>query len=130
MAVMGNARRGMFRDDLNLPLHLKYKAPPPEDTIGYDWKGACCGVEMTIRQESMMLEIWLTRAEKADPILQKWLKSVYTTYRAKKYLIAVFESGKDDLYESTRNLLLYNRRRGAEKAVQQEKMRHAAALND
>ena len=87
-------------------------------------------MEMTIRQESMMLEIWLTRAEKADPILQKWLKSVYTTYRAKKYLIAVFESGKDDLYESTRNLLLYNRRRGAEKAVQQEKMRHAAALND
>lgn len=84
---------------------------------------------MTIRQESMMLEIWLTNAEKADPVLQEWLKSVYATYSTKKYLIAVFESGKDNLYESTRDLLLYNRCRSAEETVRQEKKAQTLSMS-
>lgn len=36
-------------------------------------------------------------------------------------MVAVFESGKGDLYENMRDLLLFNRRRSAEKAVQQAK---------
>ena len=35
--------------------------------------------------------------------------------------MAVFLSGEEDLYQQTRDLLLYNRRRLAEKEVQAEK---------
>ena len=43
-------------------------------------------------------------------------------------MVAVFESGKGDLYENTRDLLLFNRRRSAEKAVQQEKKQRAVSM--
>ena len=36
-------------------------------------------------------------------------------------MVAVFLSGEEDLYQQTRDLLLYNRRRQAEKEVQAEK---------
>lgn len=48
----------------------------------------------------------------------------------KKYMVAVFESGKGDLYENTRDLLLFNRRRSAEKAVQQAKSSAPWAWSD
>ena len=84
-------------------------------------------MEMNVRVDKKVVEIWLTNAEKVDPILREGLKDVYAKYKAKKYLVAVFESGGDDLYENTRDLLLYNRRRSAEKAVQEEKKQRAAA---
>ena len=52
----------------------------------------------------------------AEPV-----NELYTEYKAKKYVVAVFESGSGDLYENTRDLLLLNQRRTAEKSVQQEK---------
>lgn len=75
-----------------------------------------------------LIQIWLTKEEKVDPVLQESLKPLYAKYTAKHYMVAVFESGEGDLYESTRDLLIYNRRRSAEKAVQQEKMHRAAAF--
>ena len=36
--------------------------------------------------------------------------------------MAVFLSGEEELYPQTRELLLYNRRSSAEKAVQQQKV--------
>ena len=54
-------------------------------------------------------------------ILMYRLNELYTEYKAKKYVVAVFESGSGDLYENTRDLLLLNQRRTAEKSVQQEK---------
>lgn len=35
-------------------------------------------------------------------------------------MVAVFYSGEEDLYQQTRDLLLYNRRRVAEKQVQEQ----------
>lgn len=84
-------------------------------------------MEMNVREDKKIVEIWLTNAEKIDPILREGLKEVYARYKAKKYLVAVFESGGGDLYENARDLLLYNRRRSAEKAVQEEKTQRAAA---
>lgn len=75
-----------------------------------------------------LVQIWLTKEEKADPVLRESLKPLYAKYKVEKYMVAVFESGEGDLYESTRDLLLYNRRRSAEKAVQREKKRRNAAL--
>ena len=76
-------------------------------------------MEMNVRDDQKLVEIWLTNAEKIDPVLREGLKEIYAKYKTKKYMVAVFESGKGDLYENTRDLLLFNRRRSAAKAVQQ-----------
>ena len=78
-------------------------------------------MEMNIHDDTQIVEIWLTNAEKTDPVLQDELKGIYAEYKAKKYMVAVFQSGQGDLYENTRDLLLFNRRRAAERAVQARK---------
>ncbi len=85
-------------------------------------------MEMSIRDDQKIVEIWLTNAEKIDPVLRDWLKEIYAKYNAKKYMVAVFESGRGDLYENTRDLLIFNRRRSAEKAVQQVKKQQAVGM--
>lgn len=85
-------------------------------------------MEMDVRDDKKIVEIWLTNAEKNDPVLRESLKDVYAKYKAKKYLVAVFESGSGDLYQYTRDLLIYNRRRSAQRAVQQEKKQRTASM--
>lgn len=76
---------------------------------------------MDIREQSKVVELWLTNEEKNDPALRESLKPIYKQYREQKYLVAVFLSGGEDLYQQTRDLLLYNRQRLAEKEIQAEK---------
>ena len=78
-------------------------------------------MRMEIRDESKTVELWLTREEKDDLAFWESLKPIYQEYKEQKYLVAVFLSGEEDLYQQTRDLLLYNRRRQAEKEVQAEK---------
>lgn len=87
-----------------------------------------CGVEVNARQDIKMLEIWLSNSEKSDPRMQDKLKNIYNSYKSRKYLIAVFVSGKDDLYNSTQELLSYNRRRNAEETVQQARRQQAVGI--
>ena len=91
---------------------------PKEENYG---KGDESRLRMEIRDESKIVELWLTREEKDDPALRESLKPMYQKYKEQKYLVAVFLSGEEDLYQQTRDLLLYNRRREAEKEVQAEK---------
>ena len=72
-------------------------------------------------QERKILEIWLTKAEKADPELNLYLKNLYKKYSSKKYLVAVFESGEKDLYQNTLDLLAFNKVRTAELNVMRAK---------
>ena len=76
---------------------------------------------MEVREQSKIVELWLTREERDDPAFRESLKPMYQKYKEQKYLVAVFLSGEEDLYQQTRDLLLYNRRRQAEKEVQAEK---------
>ena len=76
---------------------------------------------MEIREQSKIVELWLTRKERDDPAFRESLKPIYQEYKEQKYLVAVFLSGEEDLYQQTRDLLLYNRRRLAGKEVQAEK---------
>ena len=78
-------------------------------------------MRMTINEDSKVVGIWLTKAEKDDVGLRESLQPLYKLYREQKYLVAVYMSGEQDLYENTRDLLLYNRRRAAEKEVQAAK---------
>ena len=64
-----------------------------------------------------LVEVWLTNEEKKDPSVQEQLQAMYGEYKKKKYMVAVFYSGEEDLYENIRALLSYNKRRSAERNV-------------
>ena len=85
-------------------------------------------MEINIHDDKKMVEVWLTRAEKQDEALQQELKPLYAQYKKKKYIVAVFESGEQDLYQNTLALLSYNKRRIPELEMMREKqMRQAVA---
>ena len=44
-------------------------------------------MEMTVKDERKLVEIWLTNAEKSDPVLRAGLQGIYDTYKKKKYLV-------------------------------------------
>lgn len=88
-------------------------------------KGDGKSVEMNVRDEQKTVDIWLTNAEKNDPEIRRSLEEIYREYQQKKYLVAVFESGSQDLYQNTLDLLRYNRRRSAEREVLREKKQRA-----
>ena len=75
---------------------------------------------MEMHINNKIVEIWLTRAERDDPILRKELKAVCTEY-GRKYTVAIFESGNGDLYLNTLDLLRHNRQLSAEEAVLRSK---------
>lgn len=83
-------------------------------------------MEINVKDEKRMVEIWLSNAEKMDPVLRESLKDIYDKFKKKKYLVAVFESGEKDLYQGTLDLLAYNKRRCAELEVQREKKQRRA----
>ena len=85
-------------------------------------------MEINIHDDKKMVEVWLTRAEKQDEALQQELKPLYAQYKKKKYMVAVFESGEQDLYQNTLAMLSYNKRRIPELEMMREKqMRQAVA---
>lgn len=85
-------------------------------------------MEINVRDDKQLVDIWLTNAEKNDPKIREGLKDIYDKYKKKKYLVAVFESGGKSLYRSTLDLLAYNKRRCAELDVQREKKQRAAGM--
>ena len=74
-------------------------------------------MQTKIHESTQIVEVMLTHAEQADEEVKKQLQELYAQYKGTKYTVAVFLSGKRDLYEDTRDLLLFNRRRAAERAV-------------
>ena len=69
------------------------------------------------------MEVWLTNQEKQDESLREQLKNFYQQYREKKYIVAVYMSGDQDLMEETSALLCYNRKRLAEQEVRRKRAR-------
>lgn len=85
-------------------------------------------MKIDVLDKEKIVEVWLTNAEKASPALQSELKALYAEYKPKKYMVAVYESGRGNLFDDTLALLQYNKRRSAERIVQQEKRRRAAGM--
>ena len=75
-------------------------------------------MQTRIHEPAKIVEVMLTHAEQGDETVKQQLQELYTRYKGTKYTVAVFLSGSRDLYEDTRDLLLFNRRRAAERAVQ------------
>ena len=67
-----------------------------------------------MREEQKIVDIWLAKGEDGER-----LRDVYDAYRG--YTVVVFRSGDRDLTEETSALLCYNRRRTAEREVEQNR---------
>ena len=78
-------------------------------------------MEIDVNEQTRIVSVWLSSAEKRDAELRERLKPMYRRYHKDKYLVAVFESGEQNLEGLTADLLCYNRRRMAELEVQKEK---------
>ncbi len=78
-------------------------------------------MQIQIHDESRMAEVWLTQAERDDPAVMEQLKPLYARCRARQYTVAVFLSGREDVYQNTLALLSYNKRRLAALEVRKEK---------
>lgn len=78
-------------------------------------------MEVNVRDDRKIVEVWFSNTEKANVELQNQLKPLYSAYKARKYTVAVFCSGTEDLFENTSALLVTNRKRLAELEVQREK---------
>lgn len=84
-------------------------------------------LEVNIREGDRIVEVWLTGEEKRDMRSRERLKPLYREYKAKRFLVAVFESGEQDLAELTGRLLGYNRTRAARLEVEREGRQGAEA---
>ena len=78
-------------------------------------------MQVTVNEKSKIVEMWLTKAERDNAQFRETLKPLYAALKQKGYRVAVFLSGDGDLYEGTRDLLLYNRRSLAAQAVLRDK---------
>ena len=78
-------------------------------------------MEIHVRDGSKLVEVWLTNSEKRDKNLRERLKPLYREYKEKDYLVAVFESGEQDLTDLTSSLLCDHRRRSAQREVTLER---------
>lgn len=78
-------------------------------------------MEIHVRDDRKIAEVWLTKEEQQDQAVRETLKPIYRQYKAKKYSVAVFLSGDKDLAEETGALLRHTKRRSAELEVQRER---------
>ena len=85
-------------------------------------------MKIRVRDDSKIVEVWLTREEKEDEALRESLKPLYQQYKEQKYLVSVFLSGEEDLYPLTLDLLRSNRRQGARRELEGGEEMESVAL--
>lgn len=77
-------------------------------------------MRIQVDEKKKLAVIWLTNADQADQEQQEELRSLYQEYSAKKYTVAVFRSGQEDLVPLTSHLLSHNRVCAAKAELSQE----------
>lgn len=83
-------------------------------------------MQIDVHEDKKLVCVWLANDESADAATEERLKLLYEKYKQKKYTVAVYRSGGQDLAELTGALLRYNRKLFARREVQAEKQ--SAAL--
>ena len=84
-------------------------------------------MELNVRDDRKIVEVWLTNEEQRDEALQARLNPLCQAYKAKKYTVAVFLSGSEDLAQRTSDLLCYNRKRLARLEVERARRKQERA---
>ena len=77
-------------------------------------------MQIEIHDDTRRVSIWLSAAEGGNAQLRASLIPLFKAYKEKKYLVAVYESGKDSLEALTQELILYNRTRLRELEMKKE----------
>lgn len=67
-------------------------------------------MKICMNEDKKIVEIWLTNAEREDAQLRDSLNPLFKEYKIRKYTVAVFLSGKGDLFEGMRDLIIHNRK--------------------
>lgn len=78
-------------------------------------------LQIDVLDDKKIVAVWLTRAEDANEAVRARIDGLCREYKPKKYQVAVYKSGREDLHTSVLDLLAYNKRRIAELQVQREK---------
>ena len=78
-------------------------------------------MRIQVDEKKKLAVIWLTNDDQTDQGQQEKLRSLYREYGAKKYTVAVFRSGQEDLLPLTSHLLCHNRICAAKEELQREK---------
>lgn len=76
-------------------------------------------IEQDDRRRSVY--VWLTQKESKDLELMHRLKPMYAHWHEKKYMVAVFRSGTQDLKNNMADLLVYNRKALARQDLEQQR---------
>ncbi|MBQ6569354.1 MAG: hypothetical protein IJL87_03770 [Clostridia bacterium] len=74
-----------------------------------------------VHDDKKLVCVWLTGKESADSKTSEKLLPLFAKYKQKKYTVAVYHSGRQELSELTSALLRYNRKLFAQREVQAEK---------
>ena len=78
-------------------------------------------LQIDVLDNKKIVAVWLTRAEDANETVRARIDGLCREYKPRKYQVAVYKSGREDLHTSVLDLLAYNKRRIAELQVQREK---------
>lgn len=78
-------------------------------------------MQVDIHDNARQVCIWLTKAESADPAMDERIRPIIQQYHNQKYLVAVYRSGTEDLFENTLAFLKYNRKAQAQREVRAER---------
>lgn len=79
-------------------------------------------IVIRINDNNKIVSLWLAGEDSHTGVLPEEIRNTCDAYRARKYMIAVFRSGKDDLYGNTIAMLKHNRQLTAENEVKQVKI--------
>lgn len=66
-------------------------------------------MRIQVNDEKKLAIIWLTNTDQADQEQGQKLRFLYQEYSAKKYTVATFRSGQENLAALTSHLLCHNR---------------------
>lgn len=76
-------------------------------------------MEMEVSEKDRIVYYWLTNEEKEDIEFRQSLKPQYGEWSRKGYKVCVFLSGKGNLVELTKELLVHNKHVIAKRNVRQ-----------
>lgn len=83
-------------------------------------------MEICERDNEKLIEVWITKQEREKPEIKEQMAEIYRQGKERRFLVAVFLSGQEELGELTSALLRHNRDELAHQEVEQRKRKKGA----
>ena len=78
-------------------------------------------MEIHVRENEKLIEVWLTNQEREKLEIKEQMAEIYRQGKERRFLVAVFLSGREELDELTSALLRHNRDKLARQEVQRQR---------